>query len=203
MAPALAPGGALDELANMKKCSVVRAISLGMNDPNAALRLLREWPSSAETASSTRSPIDNVMLAGRWNLLDQTGFEVLVECQRQRIDVHNAGVFASGLLADFETSGGSGASQVTETVGYRSATSIELAKAAAWKALALENGLSLATVALAFACLPRCITRVAVGIKSAAEVNEAVTAATALPLPPTIWTEATRRGLLAHGLLSQ
>ena len=203
MAPALAPGGALDELANMKSRGEVPSISLGMNDSSAALTLLREWPRSVAAADERRrSPLDNVMLAGRWNLLNQNGIDVLIECQRQGIEVHNAGIFASGLLANFATPGDEGASQLTATVQYRPATASELAKAAAWKELAFENGVSLATLALGFACLPRCVSRVAVGVKNAEEVKQAVTAALALPLPPAIWTEATRRGLLPRDLFS-
>lgn len=201
IAPALAPGGALDELAKMKIRGEVPSISLGMNDPSAVLKLLREWPPSAAAGESKGSPIDNVMLAGRWNLLDQNGIDVLIECQRQGIEVHNAGIFASGLLANFSTPDDGGAtSQLTETVQYRPATPSELAKAAAWKELAFEYGVSLATVALGFACLPKCVSRVAVGVKNAEEVNQAVAAALALPLPPAIWTEATKRGLLPRGL---
>lgn len=210
--------GALDRLAVLRANGAVAEIGLGMNDPASALRLLREWPrvSSAsplagqndvavgaatilEGANTTPAALatdglewglDSVMLAGCWNLLNQSGVEVLQECERRRVVVHNAGIFASGLLA-----GGA-------TVGYRPATGPEVARADEWRQLAAAHGVGLPAVALAFAWLPCKVSRVAVGVKSAGEVREILVAAASLPLPRGLWAEAVHRGLLPKGLLA-
>ena len=59
-----------------------------MNDAAYVLRMLANPPGT----------FDSVMMAGAWNLLDQDGYDVLLECQERGVRVHNAGVFASGLL---------------------------------------------------------------------------------------------------------
>ena len=65
-----------------------------MNDPAYTMRMIRGKP---------RGTFDSIMLAGAWNLLDQDGFEVLLECQRRDIKVHVAGIFASGILVGGST----------------------------------------------------------------------------------------------------
>ena len=107
------------------------------------LQLLRRQP---------RGCVDTVMMAGSWNLIDQTGYEVVLECQRQGISIHNAGVFASGLLL-----GGN-------TVRYATANTKTRALRDRWTGFAVSQGFSLGALALAFAWLPQCVSKVAYGI---------------------------------------
>jgi aryl-alcohol dehydrogenase-like predicted oxidoreductase len=46
---------------------------------------------------------DSALLAGGWNLLNQAGLPVMVECQRAGIAVHVAGIFNTGLLVGGDT----------------------------------------------------------------------------------------------------
>ena len=38
------------------------------------------------------------MAAGSWNLIDQDGCELYKECEKRGMYIHNAGIYASGLL---------------------------------------------------------------------------------------------------------
>lgn len=128
--------GAVAKLLEMRSRNLIRDVSLGMNDPNAILSVIKHFP---------RGSIDSVMVAGAWNLLDQVrdppylstrvcaiqhpptpaplhlslshthsmgvglfggeqdAAELLLVCQERGIRVHNAGIFASGLLVGGNT----------------------------------------------------------------------------------------------------
>ena len=64
-------------------------MSLGMNDPTYVRRMISGKPEGT---------FDSIMSAGAWNLINQDGYELMLECQKRGIKVHNAGIFASGLL---------------------------------------------------------------------------------------------------------
>ena len=57
------------------------SIGLGMNDPSYVMQLLEARPDVK---------LDAVMLAGSFNLLNQSGLDVLKECQRRGIAVHKS-----------------------------------------------------------------------------------------------------------------
>ena len=183
---AACPGGSLEGLDALRSTHGTE-VSLGLNDAGVALRLLQ----AAEPLNSCKTVnIDSLMLAGRWHLLDQSGAEVFRHCALNGVAVLVAGVYASGLLA-----GG----QLYE---YRPATASEVARRDAWAALAAERGVSLKAVALAFAFLPACVHRVAIGLAEAVLVAETVELlAEARTVPAGLWRDAVARGLLAEGLV--
>ena len=74
--------------------------------------------------------------------------------------MHVAGVFCSGLLV-----GG-------DTYAYKKAPAEMVQRAQAWRALAAKHGCSLPAVAIAFAALPTCVSRVVLGMASARQVDE-------------------------------
>ena len=53
------------------------------------LRLLREAPAGT---------FNSALLAGGWNLLNQDSYEVMLEAQARGVAIHNAGIWATGLL---------------------------------------------------------------------------------------------------------
>ena len=69
------------------------------------------------------------------------------------------------------------------------------ARARAWEELAEEFRVPLLAVALHFAFLPAVVEAVAVGVKSAAEVEGALDLLS-VDIPERLWAEAVRRGLL-------
>jgi D-threo-aldose 1-dehydrogenase len=146
--------GALAVLAQLGP-NAIHGASLGLNVANVALRYLHHSPSGVFTS---------VMIAGSWNLLDQSALPLLLECQSQRADVHLAGVFASGYLW-----GGS---------CYRYAPVKEgddlIRRRDQWSALAQTFGVTLPCVALQFALLPLCVTHAAVGCSTVQELDDTV-----------------------------
>ena len=80
-------GGGVAELVKLRDEGAINEVSLGMNDATFVRRMLEDNPPNT---------FDSVMMAGAWNLLDQDGWDVLLECERRGVAVHNAGIFASG-----------------------------------------------------------------------------------------------------------
>ena len=67
---------------------VVAHVGVGTNEVGPLLRFVRE------------TDADQVMIAGRFTLLDRSGEQALAECQAKNVRVVAAGVYNSGLLAD-------------------------------------------------------------------------------------------------------
>ena len=71
-----------------------------------------------------------------------------------------------------------------------------------WAALCAEHSVSLKAAALAFAFLPACVSKVAVGLAAAPLVAETVALlAEAKAVPLALWRDAVAKGLLAEGLV--
>lgn len=122
-------------------------VSIGTNDPDIAMGSL--------------DSVDAVMLANCWNLVDQDGAEVLAECSRKRIPVHLGGIFASGLLA------GKNYYKYDDAVPGDVSRKLE-----AWRVFARNEGFDLKLLALAFAFLPNAVDLVAIGLRTADEVDD-------------------------------
>lgn len=185
---ALAPNGMLEGLRKLRQEGRIQHVGLGMNCnreahqgvPDQVLRLLEGAPEGT---------FDSALLAGGWNLLSQDGLPCLLECQRRKIEVHIAGVFASGLLVG------------VDRYAYKAAPAEMLAKADRWRKLAAKHGCSLPAVAMAFAALPVVVSRVVLGMATPEQVEQAVsTLSAAASVPITIWHEAKQIGLLAEGV---
>ena len=101
--------------------------------------------------------------------MDQTGAEVFRYCSEHSIEVHVAGVYASGMLA-----GGA-------LYEYRKPSMAEKKRVQSWAALCAEHSVSLKAAALAFAFLPACVSKVAIGLAAAPLVAETVALLLAAP----------------------
>lgn len=181
-------GGCLAELRRMRAEGTIAEVSFGMNSnfeahigvPDEIVRLVRHAPAGT---------FDAALLAGGWNLLSQAGLPCFEECARRGIGVHVAGVFASGLLV-----GG-------DTYAYKEAPTAKRELAADWATLAAEHGLSLPAVAIAFAALPSCVTRIVLGMATSEQVRQNLEwVREAGMVPPQLWLDAQRRGLVAASL---
>jgi len=188
VAIALAPGGTLEGLRELRAAGRIQHVGLGMNcnreahqgKPEEVLRLLQ----GAEDGT-----FDSALLAGGWNLLSQDGLPCLLECQRRGIEVHVAGVFGSGLLVG------------VDRYAYKAAPTEAVARANRWRALATRHSSSLPAVALAFAALPAVVSRVVLGMATPEQVEQAVSLLpAAAAVPAAIWQEAREAGLLADGV---
>lgn len=170
--------GGVDEL--MRQCQLLGAKpSLGMNDPKYILRLLESYPHKFASA----------LMAGSWNLLDQSGLGVLVVAEQQEVEIHVAGIFGAGLLW-----GGS-------HFRYRPAQEPEIKRRDAWVKLCKDDlgGVSLPAAAFAFASLPAPVTKIVFGCTTTEELDACVRAAdesVRIPVGKLI-SVAAARGLIA------
>tara|TARA_B110000977_G_scaffold127702_3_gene163171 strand:+ start:30986 stop:32164 length:1179 start_codon:yes stop_codon:yes gene_type:complete len=173
---AVADGGGVDALVELRTRGKIQAVSLGMNDPVYVKRMITEKPSGT---------FDSIMSAGTWNLIDQDGLDLMLECQKKGIKIHNAGIFASGLLV------GGGYYK------YEPAPVEILERRAQWQNLAAKHSIALPAVAIAFALAPAVVEKAAVGVKSPEEVTmNAEWLEMAGKVPKELWIEAKEMGLL-------
>lgn len=169
-------GGAVEAMLELKSQGLVNEVGLGMGSSEFALRYLRRYP---------QGTFDSLMLAGCWNLLDQNGLEVLLECQRLGVRVFNVGIFASGVLW------GSTCYKYEEVPSDH----VKVVLAEKWRKLAERHGVKLPQVALAFALLPDVVERAAIGCSTPEEVARNVEFC-GLAVPGDLWAEAAAQGLM-------
>ncbi|GIH09821.1 oxidoreductase [Rhizocola hellebori] len=170
-----AAGGAFDVLAQLRAAGTIGAISVGMNQGAMLARFARELP------------LDCVMLAGRYTLLDHSGLdELLPVCAQRGIGVLAAGVYNSGLLAD---------PQPGARYNYGPASAALLAKALAIKDICDRYEIPLRAAAIQFPFGHRAVTSVVIGARTPAEVEDAV-AMCAVDIPPQLWQDLRAEGLL-------
>lgn len=163
---------ALPAMAGLKKAGRVGAIGLGVNEWEVADMVL------------ARAPIDVVLLAGRYTLLDQSGLAFLDRAHAAGIAVHAAGVFNSGLLA------GGG------TFDYQAAPPAMIARRDRLGAICARYDVELAAAALRFPLAHPAVTRLVVGLASTVEIDTCL-ANLELPIPAELW-----RALKADAMLA-
>jgi D-threo-aldose 1-dehydrogenase len=119
---------ALDEL---KRTGTVQAIGLGVNEVQVCLDVMNE------------APIDCILLAGRYTLLDRSAEpELLVLCEKTGTSLVVGGVFNSGILATGAIPGA--------PFDYEPASEDVIARVKAMEGVAKDNGVSLAAAAMEF-----------------------------------------------------
>ena len=166
---------AVGSLVRLKEQGKVQQISLGMNNPDFIMRYLQMYPQT----------FDNIMIAGSWTLMDQSGYKVLLECQRQGVKVHQAGIFGGGLLWGLKY------------FKYQTASQAVLDKVKAWEELCQRYKVSLPAVAMAFSFLPSGVEYLCIGAQSPEHVQQIV-ALCGERIPDQIWSDAQACGLLAN-----
>ncbi len=88
--------------------------------------------------------------------------EVVQECCARGIEIHNAGVYCSGLLV-----GG-------DTYFYSKAAPEMIEKAKSWGVLAEKHGVPLPSVAIAFGLWPTAVKKVVIGWGTPEEVKQSI-----------------------------
>jgi D-threo-aldose 1-dehydrogenase len=170
-----AVGEALPALVALRAEGRVGAVSAGMNQSAMLTRFART------------GEFDCFLLAGRYTLLDQSGLaDLLPECAARGISVIAAGVYNSGLLAD--PSPGA-------TFDYRPAPQMLVTKARALGEICAAHGVPLRAAALQFPLGHPAVACVLVGMRSPAEVADAV-AMTRVEIPGRLWRDLVSAGLL-------
>lgn len=174
-----AMGAARPALVDMRAEGLVGAISVGMNQ------------SGMLTAFARTGDFDCFLLAGRYTLLDQSGLgDLLPECQARGISIIAGGVYNSGILAD-PVDGA--------TYDYRPAPAALLAKARAIHEICGAHGVPLRAAALQFPFGHPSVASVVIGMRSPAEVDDAVAMAS-VEIPGQLWRDLIRADLLPEGV---
>lgn len=176
-----AVGEAYRALADLRAEGVIGAVSLGVNHAPVAARFLRE--------AAVPGP-DCVLLAGRYNLLDQSGLdELLPLCVERGVAVMAAGVYQSGLLADPRP----GAPH-----GYTSIPPELAARIGELRRICTAFDVSPLAAAVQFPLAHPAVTNVVVGARSPEEVADTVSLFNQ-PVPEGFWAAVKGRGLLREG----
>lgn len=119
---------ALDEL---KSSGTISAYGLGVNEVPVCLDVMRH------------APLDCILLAGRYSLLDRSAeAELLALCRREKTSLVIGGVFNSGILATGPTQGAN--------FDYGPASEDILDRVTSMEKVAKDNGIPLAAAALQF-----------------------------------------------------
>ena len=140
-------------------------VGVGTNHVATALAFVRD------------ADIDEVMIAGRYTLLDRSAeAELLPLCTERGVPVTAVGVFNSGILA-----GGT-------TFDYAPASPALRARVERLGALCARHGIPLAAAALQFPLRHPAVRTIVVGARSPAEIEQNL-ASLALPIPEDFWLE--------------
>jgi D-threo-aldose 1-dehydrogenase len=165
-------------LAELRRRGTVGAVSIGVNHAPVAARYLEEVAAPGP---------DCVMLAGRYNLLDQSGLDALLPlCAARGVAVMAAGVYQSGLLADPRPDAPHGYTRLPAELSRQ---------VTAWHALCDRFDVPPKAAAVQFPFGHPAVTSVVVGARTPAEVEETARML-AHPLPDAFWTAVRQAGLL-------
>ena len=161
--------GALPALVELKRAGAIRAIGVGINQPDWALRWLRE------------ADLDVLMLAGRLTLLNREAVtsDVFGECARRKVAYVAAGPFNGGMLAR-------GRQDDQWRSNYRPAPDAVVRDYLRLSSLAAAEGVNLKAAAIQFVLRHPGVATLVIGASSAAEVDENLMLASR-PIPEMFW----------------
>ena len=172
-----AVGEAIPALADLRTQGVLGAIGVGMNQSPMLARFLRE------------TPVDVVMIAGRYTLLAQDALDgALAAAATEGKSVVAVGVFNSGILSRPRAEPGS-------KFDYEDAPAEVIARANRIAEICEQHGTSLPAAAIAFPLAHPCVVNVTLGMRSAAEVQQNVDAYNT-HVPAGLWSDLRAAGLL-------
>lgn len=135
-------------------------------------------------AALDRLPIETLLFAGRWTLIDRTGSVVLARCQAMDVNVVAGGIFNSGLLAADEPARGG-------SFDYAPAPGPMIARAARAKRLCETAGVPLKAAAVQFARRHPGVGCTLLGPRTRRELDELM-GLLAVPVPASLWDELDR-----------
>ncbi|MDT8757421.1 aldo/keto reductase [Sphingomonas psychrotolerans] len=169
--------GGLRALEKLRSEGAITAFGIGVNECEVALELL------------DRVPLDLILLAGRYTLLEQGAMDALLpRCAETGTGVVIGGPYNSGILAGQ----GSGAGVRYD---YAAAPAPVVERARAIGAVCERHGVALGAAALQFVLAHPAVVSVVPGVANAGEVAETLARYSA-PIPAQLWTELKHVGLL-------
>ncbi|GIE99384.1 aldo/keto reductase [Paractinoplanes rishiriensis] len=167
--------GALPALVELREAGLTGAVSAGMNQ------------SAMLTDFARTGYFDCFLLAGRYSLLDQSALtDLLPECATRGISVIVGGVYNSGILANPAPGA---------TYDYAPATPAVLARAQQIEQVCARHEVPLRAAALQFPLGHPAVATVLVGMRSPAEVADAIAMAS-VQIPGALWHDLKTAGLL-------
>ncbi|MGE0281879.1 MAG: aldo/keto reductase, partial [Rhizobiaceae bacterium] len=144
--------GGLKALEELKRSGVISAYGLGVNEVQVCLDVLRQ------------APLDCILLAGRYTLLDRTAeAELIPLCRKKKTSLVVGGVFNSGILATGPVVGAH--------FDYGPATPEIQTKVRAMMKLAADGGYPLAAAALEFPLQNDTVATVLIGTAKASSLT--------------------------------
>jgi D-threo-aldose 1-dehydrogenase len=169
--------GAVPALSQLQSEGVIAGYGAGMNQAEMLERFVRE------------SDMSVVMLAGRYTLLEQASAYPLLDAAQERgVSIIDVGVYNSGLLSKPRP-------PADATYNYEQAPQELLDRANALADLAEKHGTDLPTTALHFPLRHPAVAAIAVGMRQARHVEQAVEGLER-PVPESFWAEAQDLGFI-------
>ncbi|MFD5088543.1 aldo/keto reductase [Kitasatospora sp. NPDC058406] len=162
-------------LESLRGEGLVGSIGAGMNHCAPLARFVRD------------TDIDEVLVAGRYTLLDQSALQDLLPAATEHgVSVAVGGVFNSGLLA---------APRPDATFDYTTAPTRLVERALRMQEVCTRHGVPLRAAAVRFALAHPAVTSVLIGARTAGEITDAAEQA-ARPIPNAVWVDLRAAGLL-------
>ena len=144
--------GGLKALEELKSNGVISAYGLGVNEVEVCLNVMR------------RAPLDCILLAGRYSLLDRSAeAELIPLCRKTQTSLVIGGVFNSGILAT--------GARPDSHFDYGPASPDILAKVKAMETLASQSGYPLAAAAMQFPLHDPTVATVLIGTAKASSLR--------------------------------
>jgi D-threo-aldose 1-dehydrogenase len=153
-------------LAELRDQGVIANAGAGMSNAPALERIVRE------------TGVDEIMLAGRYTLMDRSAEETLLPlCAKKGVSVVAVGVYASGLLAN---------PRPGAYYDWRPATTAEIARAVALREAFAEFGVPLQAAAAQFPLRHPAVAAVGLGTRNATQAEQNIAFFTR-PIPEAAW----------------
>lgn len=170
---------ALPEMTRLKEEGICRAVGIGVNEREVCLELM------------PRFPLDCLMLAGRYTLLEQSmGLEVMDAAVRHGVEVIVGGPYNSGLLSDSRAPG--------DKYDYGPANAVVRSQAARLYKLCEQAKVDVGAAALQFPLAHAAVTSVVAGMRSKEEVDCAIVRMNTA-VPPSLWRRLRDASLVVPG----
>jgi D-threo-aldose 1-dehydrogenase len=178
------PGQAIREaypaLEKLRAEGVIGAIGVGTKSSATLLEFVQN------------TEVDAIMLAGRYTLVNQEALtDLLPACTARSVDVVNAGVFNSGILASPRPAGGS-------VFDYGAATGWLIERVNGIADVCDDFGTTVPRIALQFAASHPAVRAIVFGADSAAQVGENMDLVESDCAPSELWSTLVRRGLISR-----
>lgn len=163
---------AVPALVELREQGVVRAIGVGMNFTEPLQRFV------------TQTPIDVVMVAGRWTLIDRSAQALVDTCLQRGVSVVAAAPFNSGLLARPWPADNS-------RFDYEPASAALIGRARELASACQRGGTALPHAAIRFPLRHQAVASVVVGLRTPEQSRSACTWAQT-PISQDVWRELDR-----------